>query len=123
MDEFKYIQGTPSAVLMPAKNYTFRINEEYYEIKIPRRGRYHELAPEIFDEASGEFDLLNSENGVLFLPAITKVLFATKKYPELNFNQFFIMTHIKFGEEEVSIIGQIIDMVIPSKDESIEDKE
>jgi hypothetical protein len=113
MNEEKYIKGTPSAVLLPAKNYFFRVGNEYYEITLPRSGSYNDIAPEIFGEDAGEFNLLIEENGILFLPAITKVLFATGKYPDLKFNQFFVITTINFGEDEVSIIGQVIDLVIP----------
>lgn len=111
MNEPKTIKGTPPAVLLPAKNYVFQILSDHYIIEIPRKGNYRDLAPDFFAEDSGEFDILNEDN-VLFLPSITKVLFATKKYPDLDFNQLFVPHTIEFKEESVVVIGQVIGLII-----------
>ena len=110
-DAPKIIKGTPPAVLLPAKNYVFKILSDHYVIEIPRRGNYHDLAPDFFAEDSGEFNIL-SEEGTLFMPSITKVLFATKKYPDLDFNQLFVPHTLQFKEETVSVIGQVIALVV-----------
>ena len=76
--------GTPSMVLMPARNYAFKVSDETYVITIPRKGEYHEIEPELFDKKDGVFDLYNSRKRIMYLPALSKVLFAAKKYPSLN---------------------------------------
>ena len=48
-----------------------------------------DLAPEIFNEEDGEFEILSAENNILYMPSITKVLFAISQYHDLKFNQFF----------------------------------
>lgn len=121
--EDQFIKGTPPMVLFPAKNYVFKINDDNYEIRIPRRGDYHDLAPSFFPEDSGEFDILDEKSKILYVPSITKVLFATSKYPDLNFNQFFVPYVLKFEETEVIIVGQIIEMMVAMKAEDVPDAE
>lgn len=118
--EDQYIKGTPSAVLLPAKNYVFKISKDNYVIRIPKSGKYHDIDPEFFDVDSGEFDVYNEETKTLYLPSITKVLFATSKYPDLKFNQFFAPYIIKFEGDEVVVVGQVIDMMLVKDDQSEE---
>ena len=113
--EEKFIQGTPPAVLLPAKNYVFKISSKHFVIDLPRKGSYHDIAPEFFAEDAGEFHIFDEESKVLYMPAITKVLFAAAKYPDLKFNQFFAPYSIKIEEDIVSITGQVIDMMLPVK--------
>jgi len=110
----KYIKGTPPAVLLPAKNYVFKVEEEHYVIKIPRKGSYHTLAPTVFEADSGDFNIYDEESKIIYLPSITKVLFAVNKYPDLKFNQFFVPYALQIEEEEVIITGQVINMLLPS---------
>ena len=105
------MRGTPPAVLPPARNYKFKVMTDHHIIEIPRRGKYSDLAPDFFKEESGEFDIL-SDNGTLYLPSITKVLFAVKKYPNLTDSQLFVPLTFHFNEDSVSIIGQVIEMVL-----------
>jgi hypothetical protein len=119
MKDEKYIQGTPSAVLLPAKNYIFRITNEHFIIELPRKGNYHDIAPDFFPEDSGEFNIFDDESRILYMPAITKVLFAAAKYPDLKFNQFFTPYSIKIEDEVVVVVGMIIDMVLPIRDNKI----
>jgi hypothetical protein len=111
--EEKVNVGTPPAVLLPAKDYMFQIDEPYYVLEIPRKGRYHDLDPEFFAEDAGEFEIYSESNGILFMPAVTKVLFATKKYPDLKFNQFFVIVSFHVERETVAIVGQVVSMMIP----------
>lgn len=117
-----FIQGTPPAVFLPAKNYVFKHNEEHHIIKIPRSGKYCDLAPDIFTEDDGEFNIL-ADNNILYMPAITKVLFAISQYPDLEFNQFFCPYSIQFEEDEVVIVGQVIDMMLNADEYSKGDNE
>ena len=107
----KLMKGTPPIAFLPAKNYIFKITEEYYVIELPRHGSYIDLDPEFFTEEDGSFDILG-ENGILYTPSLTKVLFATKQYPNLKFNQFFVPVTIKFNEDKVILVGQIVDMML-----------
>lgn len=122
MEEPKIMKGTPPAVLLPAKNYLFKVLSDHYIVEIPRKGNYHDLAPDFFPEESGEFDIL-TEQGVLFMPSITKVLFATKKYPDLDYNQLFVPHTFEFKEDTVVVIGQVIGLIINSEQEVPEDEE
>lgn len=100
--------GTPTAVLLPSRNYYFKSSTETYKITIPRAGKYHDIDPEFFSEDEGEFNLLS--NDTMYMPSITKVLFATKQYPDLKSNQLFAPIALKFNEDTVDIFGQIIEM-------------
>ena len=112
------IQGTPSAVLLPARNYVFKVTDQFYNIVLPRYGKYHDLAPDFFKEDDGEFNILDEDSKVLFMPAVTKVLFAIGKYPDLKFNQFFVITSFKIEENEVSIVGQVIELLVATAEKA-----
>lgn len=103
--------GTPSMVIFPAKNFQFRVSATEHKITIPKKGKYHDLAPNLFSEEEGAFDILDRENDVLYIPSITKVLLATGKYPELEPLQLFAPKFLLINEDTVDIIGQIIEML------------
>ena len=105
--------GTPTMVLMPSRNYHFKIKKGEHKITIPRAGKYAELAPEIFNEKDGEFSLYDEKNKVMYLPAISKVLFATIQYPDLKSNELFAPIALVFNEDSVDIIGQVVEMLPP----------
>lgn len=105
--------GTPTMVLMPARNFHFRVSRGEHKITIPRKGNYHEIAPEIFSEEEGDFMVYDEENAVMYMPAITKILFAVKKYPDLKNNELFAPVALLFNEDTVDIIGQIV-AILPS---------
>lgn len=111
MSDDKRQVGTPSMALMPARNYAFSVSDERYVIEIPRKGTYHELEPSLFSEEDGEFDLYNARKRIMYLPAISKVLFAAGKYPDLEKNQLFAPISLVFKKDTVEISGQIIDML------------
>lgn len=111
MEEKIKVTGILSMLMVPARNSTFLTeNKRYYTITIPRKGKYTDIDPEFFNESDGGFDILNDEN-ILFLPAITKVLFAGKQYPDLADNQVFVPLTLKFREEALDIVGQIVDLI------------
>ena len=114
--------GTPTMVLLSPRNYHFKVLDDKYKITISRKGTYHEIAPDFFAEEDGSFELLNEENMIMYLPAITKVLFAENKYPMLKVNQLFAPLALVFHEETVDILGQVIEMVsmvTPTIDDTI----
>ena len=109
-------EGTPTMVMFPPKRYNFKVIGEH-KITIPRKGNYHALAPEVFKEEDGDFMVYDEENAVMYLPSITKILFAVNKYPDLKGNQLFAPTLLLVDEDTVDIIGQIIEMVPRKKGE------
>ena len=113
-----YIKGTPPMAMLPAKNYVFKVNEGYLEIRLPRKGNYYDLDPEFFPEDAGEFNIFDETSKTLHLHTLTKVLFAISKYPDMKFNQFLIPYSFKFEDEEVILIGQIMDMMVTNRSET-----
>ena len=114
-DDITYVEesvqvGTPSMVLFPPKHYYFKVMEQNYKITIPREGSYYDIDSKFFAEEDGEFDLL-SKNNIMYLPAISKVLFATKQYPALKGNQLFAPIALKFNDCTVDIYGQVLELL------------
>jgi hypothetical protein len=107
--------GTPTMVMFPAKNFQFRVSKKEFKITIPRKGNYHKLAPEVFPEEAGDFMVYDEENSVMYLPAITKILFAVNKYPDLAGNQLFAPIAFLVNDDDVEIIGQVIEMLRPDQ--------
>lgn len=110
-DDLKLQVGTPSMVLMPARKYAFKVSKEFHTIIIPRKGSYNEIEPNLFTKEDGEFELYNSRKRIMYLPAISKVLFAANKYPDLEDNQLFAPISLVFKKDTVEISGQIINMI------------
>jgi len=114
-EEIKKVVGTPTMMLLPARNYTFNVDETNYSIKIPRKGNYKDLDDVFFGNEDGEFNIMpysEEENGnVLFMPSLSKVMFATATYPKLENNQAFVPIVIIVRESEVEIVGNIIQML------------
>ena len=110
--------GTPTMVMFPAKNFFFRVSKNEHKITIPRKGNYSAIAPEIFTEQDGDFTVYDEENAVMYLPAITKILFAVGKYPDLKDNQLFAPIALLLNEETVDVIGQVIEILPPKLAES-----
>lgn len=114
MTEAKVHYGTPSMILLPSAKYKFTVDKNVYSIVIPRSGTYHELDEEFFAEEEGEFNIYNDE-GLVDIPAISKVLYATKQYPDLAANQLFAPLYLHIREDSVEIVGQVIDVLQPKE--------
>jgi len=112
----KIQEGTPPMVMFPARNFRFEVSKAEHKITIPRSGNYNDIAPGIFPEEEGDFMVYDEENAALYLPSLTKILFAVEKYPDLKSNQLFAPIVMLFNEDTVDIIGQIIDMLPPGKE-------
>jgi len=106
--------GTPTMVMFPARNFQFRVSKEEYTITIPRKGNYAEIAPEIFSEEDGDFMVFDEDNAVIYLPSLTKILFAVEKYPALKNNQLFAPIALLLEDDEVRIVGQIVEILPPA---------
>ncbi len=109
------VVGTPTMLLLPSRNYKFRVFEKPYSIKIPKKGKYVDLDKKAFTKEDGEFDLLQyseqEQAHILFLPAISKVLFATNQYPDLKDAHAFTPIALVIREDEVEVLGNLIEMV------------
>jgi hypothetical protein len=116
-EESKQI-GTPTIALLPARSYYFKVRGKH-KITIPRKGTYHKLDPDFFDESDGAFNLLDEKTAVMYLPAISKILFATAQYPDLKDGELFVPIALKFNEDTVDIYGQTISMLSPIGDKAI----
>lgn len=114
-DEFRKVNGTPTMMLLPARNYAFKVYDTEYSIVIPRSGSYEDLDDVFFKEEDGKFDILahvEEEKGeVLFMPSLSKVMFASAKYPKLENDQAFVPIAIIFRKDEVELVGNIIQMI------------
>lgn len=114
--EYVKVVGTPTMLMLPARNYKFQVDTTEYVLTIPRKGKYMDLEPELFTEEDGEFEILSKieeENNtqVLYMPSLTKVLFAVGTYPDLKEGQAFTPIAIIVRDDEVDIVGNIIDML------------
>ncbi len=107
--------GTPTMLLLPARNYRFKVNSKTHSIIVPRRGKYVDLDSKAFKKRDGEFDLLQyseeDDSHVLYIPALSKVLFAANKYPDLEDAEAFTPLAIIVREDEVEVVGNVIEMV------------
>jgi hypothetical protein len=105
--------GTPTMVMFPARNFQFKVSKTEYTIEIPRKGNYAEIAPEIFDAEDGDFMVYDEDNAVIYLPSLTKILFAVEKYPALANNQLFAPIALLLDDDTVRIVGQIVEILPP----------
>ena len=103
------VVGTPTMMLLPARNYKFKVYSEDHVITIPRRGVYKDFDKELYSDEDGEFNIL--EENILYIPSLSKVLFATSQYPKLKSNQAFTPIALVIEEDKVQIIGNIIEML------------
>jgi len=108
VDMLKII-GTPTMMLLPARNYKFKVYPEEYNITIPRKGEYKNFDANTYTEEDGEFNIL--ANDILYVPSLSKVLFATSQYPDLEDNQAFTPIAIIVEKDNIQIIGSVIEML------------
>lgn len=106
--------GTPTMVLLPARNYYFRVLNTKFSITIPREGTYYDLDPKFYTAADKGFLVLDADAKALDVTSISKVLFGVHKYPDLAPNQLFAPALLRFKEKEVEIIGQLIEILDPT---------
>jgi len=113
--KFTDVVGTPTILLLPARNYKFKVFEENFVITIPRKGKYVDFDGKMFSEGDGEFNLLQYDKSkkqhVVFLPSLTKILFATGQYPDLKDGHAFVPLAFVIKKDEVEIVGNVIEMV------------
>jgi len=116
-NEVTEVIGTPTMLLLPARNYKFKVYERNYTITIPKKGSYIDFDNELFSEEDGSFDIMVASGKVktLIIPTISRVLFAASTYPDLKDNQAFTPLAIKIKKDKVEIMGNIIEMMQEKK--------
>jgi hypothetical protein len=108
--EYTKVKGVPGALLLPSREFKFKVFHGNHVITIPRRGHFKDLDATFFSEKDGEFHFL--ENDVLYLPSLSKVLFACSKYPDLEDNQAFVIIGIKFiDDDKMEVVGNLIEFL------------
>ena len=112
--EFQDVVGTPTSMLLPARNYKFKVQNQEYSIVIPRKGKYVELDSEMFSDDDGEFNVMQysrkDKAHIVSLPDISRILFATSKYPDLKDTQAFTPIALVIKTDTVEITGNVIEM-------------
>ena len=112
--EFQDVVGTPTPMMLPARNYKFSVYDKEYKITIPRKGKYVELDDEMFTEEDGDFNIMQYSRKdrahMLYLPDLSRILFATSQYPDLKDNQAFTPIALVIKTNTVEIVGNLIEM-------------
>lgn len=107
--------GTPTLMLLPARNYKFRVYEDKFVIKVPRNGALKDLDSEFFKDDDTKFEFLHydeiKKTYMVPMSFISQILFATAQYPDLQDTQAFLPSALIIGEDEVTIIGKLIEMI------------
>lgn len=116
----KAVQGTPPATLFPAKNYVMELQGEPHMIRIPRAGKYSDLDPDYFGVDAGEYNVASKDGMAVDMNMLSRILFATKQYPDLGFDQFFVINTIAVKDDNVIIVGQVVRALAPIKEEQPE---
>jgi len=106
MEFSEEIEGVPTMGLVQAKNYKFKVSKDIFMITVPMQGSYHALDPEFFNEASGDFVVFDGKD--LNVATLSKVLFATRSYPNLEDNQLFCPLKFSIAEDNIVIYGQVV---------------
>lgn len=112
------IVGIPTLAFLPSKNFYFKVQKDKHKITIPKSGAYKDLNKDYFSDEDGDFVILNDDNSVCYLSVITKILFASDKYPELKYNELFCPLALSFNDNTIDIFGQIISMLEPPAGET-----
>lgn len=113
--KFQDVVGTPTPMMLPARNYRFRVYDEEFSVTIPRKGKYVDLDSEMYTEEDGEFDLMQysrkDKAQIIYLPALSRVLFATSQYPDIKDTQAFTPIALIIKKDVVEVIGNLIEMI------------
>ena len=103
------LQGMPSMALLPAKQFAFNVSADRYMFKFPNKGKFSDIDSEFFGGDASEFEVCSEGN--VNISIVTKLLFATKQYPELEPNQLFCPINFTVEEDEVTMYGQVVTML------------
>jgi hypothetical protein len=112
--EFQDVVGTPTLMLLPARNYKFKVYDQDYSVTVPRKGKYVDLDDKMFTEEDGDFNIMQysrkDKAQVVYLPDLSRVMFATSQYPDLKDTQAFTPIALVIKKDTVDIVGNVIEM-------------
>ena len=112
--EFQDVVGTPTSMLLPARNYKFRVYDKEFSVTVPRKGKYVDLDHEMFTEEDGDFNIMQysrkDKAQMVYLPDLSKVMFAVSKYPDLKDTQAFTPIALVIKKDTVEVVGNVIEM-------------
>ena len=100
------MMGIPTLTFMPPKAVKFSVSEDFLKISLPNKGRYVDLDPTFYTEEHGSFCIF--EDDVFNIPDITKVMFGTRQYPNIDDNQLFCPVTCVLEGDNVVIVGRIL---------------
>jgi hypothetical protein len=103
------LQGLPTLALLPAKQFSFTVSSDRYMFKMPNKGKFSDIDSEFFAEDDSEFEIYSEGN--VNISIVTKLLFATRQYPDMEPNQLFCPINFKLDGDDVVMYGQIVTMV------------
>ena len=110
--------GIPTMGLVKARNYEFKISNDTFMMKVPTSGTYVDLDSEFFTEKDGSFEIYSGND--FNVATLSKVLFATKSYPDLKDNQLFCPLKFTLENDMVIIYGQVVQIGKDKLEESEE---
>lgn len=103
------LQGIPTLALIPANKFSFTVSADKYMYKVPNKGKFNEIDEEFFAEDDSEYEIYSEGN--VNISIMTKVLFATHQYPDLEPNQLFCPINFALEGEDLVMYGQIVTML------------
>lgn len=113
--ESQEVVGTPTPMMLPARNYKFSVHDQEHSLTIPRKGKYVDLDDKMFTEKDGDFNVMQYSRKeaahILYLPDLSRVLFATAQYPDLKDTQAFTPIALIIKKDTVEIVGNVIEMM------------
>jgi len=114
-DKSTEVIGTPTMLLLPSRNYKFKVSNTQYSVRLPRCGKYSDLDSKLFSDKDGDFDVLLHDDkynaDVVLLPNISKLMFVTSQYPDMKDNQAFAPVALIIHEDYVDVVGNLIEMM------------
>lgn len=103
--------GVPSMALLPARNFTVNTVKEI-SLVIPNVGDYESVVPDeegkdLFKDF-GNFTIFDGTS--LNFLEVSKLLFATRQYPDLKDNELFVplQFNIKVEDNKIIITGLVV---------------
>ena len=111
----KVRSGLPSMGLLPMGNYSLKMYKKEYTISIPLMGNYKDLYEKNKNEDFCIIDSNDDGSVDLNLPMISKVLVASRQYPDLEPNQLFVPLKMVLKDEFLELTGNIVEFFNPKK--------
>jgi hypothetical protein len=100
------VVGTPSACFLPARKHQFQYVSGLLSLEVPIRGSF----PDDHSKAGAPYDIC-PEKGQMLFGTLLEVLFAFRKYPRLEDNQYFVISAVEEDENSLRVIGRAIEVV------------